>query len=250
MTESPVSPATAAAAQHNRSTHAYVRVLGTAIGLTTTAHGIFELRRGNRATGGHLLTDIGAFTLITNYRATGLGAIAVGLTLSGWTLTRMRSRSGAPLFLLLSALSFLLGGGIAQVPASLLVWGAATRIDSSLSWWERTLPPRARAAMAAAWLPIFVAGLGLVTAGIALWLLALPPGDRRKVGGMHYALWSVLACGFALLLAAVPCGFAIDIETGPQTNEPGETNLIKAHRSTEAALPLAGGGGARPCDLR
>jgi hypothetical protein len=73
MAESSASPAAAAAGQHNRSTHAYVRVLGAAIGLTATAHGIFEFRRGNRATGGHLLSDIGAFTLITNYRATGVG---------------------------------------------------------------------------------------------------------------------------------------------------------------------------------
>jgi hypothetical protein len=196
----------------NRSTHAYVRVLGTALGLTATAHGIFELRRGNRATGSHLLTDMGAFTLITNYRATGIGTVAIGLMLSGWSLAHMRSRNGAPVFLLLSTLSFLLGGGIAQAPVSLLVWGAATRIDSSLSWWEQSLPPRARAAMAAAWLPAFVAGVGLVAAGIALWLLVLPPGDRRKVGGMQYVLWSMLGCGLALLLAAVPCGFARDIE--------------------------------------
>jgi hypothetical protein len=229
MTETSVSSATDAAGQYNRSTHAFVRVLGAAIGLTATAHGLFELRRGNRTTGGHLLADIGAFTLITNYRATGIGAIAVGLTLSGWTLARMRSRSGAPVFLLLSSLSFLLGGGIAQVPASLLVWGAATRIGGSLSWWERSLPPKARAAMTAAWLPVLVAGFGLVMVGIALWLLVLPPGHRRKVGGMHYALWSILACGLALLVTAVPCGFARDIETGLQTTEPGKTNLIKAH---------------------
>ena len=48
--------------------------------------------------------------------------------------------------------------------------------------------------------------------GIAFWLLVLPPGERHKVGGMHYALWSVLGCGLALLVVAVPCGFARDIE--------------------------------------
>jgi hypothetical protein len=196
----------------NRSTHAYVRVLGTALGLTAAAHGVFELRRGNRTTGGHLMTDMGAFTLVTNYRATGLGAMSAGLTLCDWSLSRMRSRSGAPVFLLLSTLSFLLGGGIAQLPVALLVWVAATRIDSSLSWWERSLPPRARAAMAAAWLPLLVTGLGMVTVGIALWLLVLPPGDRRRVGAMHYVLWSFLAGGLALLVAAVPSGFARDIE--------------------------------------
>jgi hypothetical protein len=213
MTESSLSPAAAGVGSHNRSTQTYVRVLGAALGLAATAHGVFELRQGDRETGGHLLTDMGAFTLLANYRATGFGAMSVGVALCGWSLSRMRSRSGATVFLLLSVLAFLLGGGVAQVPVSLLVWGAATRIDSSLSWWKRSLPPKAREAMAAAWLPVFIAGLGLVATGVALWLLVLPPGDRRKVGGMHYALWSLLASGLALLVAAVPCGFARDIET-------------------------------------
>ncbi|HTX70300.1 MAG TPA: hypothetical protein VMH50_14320 [Thermoleophilia bacterium] len=203
----------------NRSTHAYVRVLGAALGLTATAHGIFEVRRGNQATDGHLLPDMGAFTLIANYRATGFCAMSAGVALSGWSLARMQSRRGAPVLLLLSTLAFLFGGGIAQVPVSLLVWGAATRTDSSLSWWERSLPPRARVAMAAAWQPVFVAGLCLAAAGIVLWLLVLPPGDRRKVGGVHYVLWSMLGCGLALLAATVPCGFARDIETRLRTIE-------------------------------
>jgi hypothetical protein len=140
MAETSLPRATDATGHHNRSTHAYVRVLGAAIGMAATAHGIFEVRRGNRATDGHLLTDMGAFTLIANYRAMGIGAIAIGVTLSGWTLTRMRPRGGAPVSLLLSTLSFLLGGGIAQVPASLLVRGlrpagsAACTTPSGRSW--------------------------------------------------------------------------------------------------------------------
>lgn len=212
------SQATGTLHYNNRSTHAYVRLLGIGIALTGVAHGLFELRRGDRATGGHLLTDIGAFTLLRDYRATGVAAIANGFTLSGWTLTRMRSRRGPLVFLLLSMTSFLFGGGVAQVPASLLTWGAATRIDSSLSWWQRVLPAKARHAMAAAWLPVVIAGFGFAVVGVALWLLVLPPGDRRRVGGLHYTLWSILACGCALLVLAVPCGFARDIEMRTTTS--------------------------------
>jgi hypothetical protein len=212
MTEKPVPLAAGSVEYHNRSTYAYVRLLGTALGLVATAHGLFEIRQGNRSTGGHLMANIGAFTLIPNYRATGIAAVATGSALSGWTLARMRSRSGPPVFLLLSALSFLLGGGIAQGPASLLIWGVATRIGSSLSWWDGILPAKLRRAMAGSWLTILVVGFGLVMVGVALWLLVLPPGERRKVGGMHYILWACLACGLALLVAAVPCGFARDIE--------------------------------------
>ena len=212
MTGTPASPATNAGCYLNPSTHAYTRVLGTAIGLAAAAHGVFALRQGNRGTDGRLMSDIGAFTLLPNYQATGVAAIVMGLTLSGWTLRRIGSRRGPPVFLLLSTLSFLLGGGVAQAPASLLVWGVATRIDSSLSWWERILPAKMRRAMAGAWLALLVAGFGLVLVGIALWLVVLPPGTRRRVGGMHYALWSILACGLVLLVAAAPCGFARDLE--------------------------------------
>ena len=235
MAETPVPLAADATQYDNPSTHAYVRVLGTAIGLAATVHGLFEVRQGNRSTGSHLLTDIGAFTLIPNYRVTGMAAIATGSALSGWTLARMSSRSGPPVFLLLSTLSFLLGGGIAQVPASLLTWGVATRIGSSLSWWERILPAKLRRAMAGSWLTILVAGFGLVMVGVALWLLVLPPGERRKVGGMHYVLWSILACGLALLLAAVPCGFARDLEMRASASDAAARQGTQAPSSQSAA---------------
>src|SRR3974390_1619955 len=116
---SPMTSKGRVARHDNRSTHAYVRMLGTAIALTGASHGLYELRRGDRATGGHVLTDIGAFTLLPGYRATGIAAIATSLAVAGWTVTCTRSRRGPSVFLLLSAASFLLGGGIAQVPASL-----------------------------------------------------------------------------------------------------------------------------------
>jgi hypothetical protein len=36
---------------------------------------------------------------------------------------------------------------------------------------------------------------------------------------MHYALWSVLACGVGLMVAAVPCGFARDLEIRATTQK-------------------------------
>jgi len=137
----------------NRSTHSSVRLLGTAIGLASTAHGVFEVRQGNKATDGRLLTDIGAFTLVPNYRATGVAAIATGLTLAGWTLAGIRSRSGPPVFLLLSALSFLLGGGIAQVSASLSGWSCCRPASVAGSAVRTTSCGRASPAVSPCWSP-------------------------------------------------------------------------------------------------
>lgn len=212
MSVSTLGSAGGVATRLNRSTHAYVVLLGTVIGLAGAAHGLFEILQGNRSTRGKLLREIGAFTLIQNYLATGVAAVVTGLTLSTWTITRIQRRDGPSVFLLLSTLLFLVGGGIAQAPASVMVWAVATRIRSSLSWWERTLPPAARTLMARAWLPTLLTGFGLLLAGVAIWLLVLPPGKRRAVGPLHYLLWSILLCGLVLLVAAIPCGFARDIE--------------------------------------
>ena len=89
--------------------------------------------------------------------------------------------------------------------------------------------------MAGSWLTILVAGFGLVMVRVALWLLVLPPGERRKVGGMHYVLWSILACGLALLLAAVPCGFARDLEMRASASDVAARQGTQAPSSQSAA---------------
>jgi hypothetical protein len=51
MAESSATSAADATRHHNRSTHAYVRLLGTTIGPASATHGVFAFGRGNRTTG-------------------------------------------------------------------------------------------------------------------------------------------------------------------------------------------------------
>jgi hypothetical protein len=196
----------------NASTRLYVVVLGTLIGLTGVAHGIFEVFQGDRPTDGWVLSGIGAVTLIGNYRHTGIAAITVGLGVVTWTLLGVHRRYGPVVFLALSLLLVLVGGGVGILPVTIVASVVATRIRAPLSWWRDVLPGKRRRVLAAVWLPAFVSGFGLLVAGIIFWLLVLPPGPMRSVGTSHYLLWSVLVAGLACMMLAIVCGFARDIE--------------------------------------
>lgn len=172
------------------------------------------MAQGDRPTGGWLLSGIGAVTLIGNYRATGMAAIIVGLGVVGWTFLCVHRRWGPIVFLAASLVLVLVGGGVAIVPVSLVAAIVATRIHSPLTWWSSVLAARIRLRLSAAWLPTLVSGLALLLVGIAYWLIALPPGPVRVVGSPEVLLWSVLGTGLALMLLALVCGFARDIELG------------------------------------
>lgn len=196
----------------NASTRLNVVVIGTLIGLTGMAHGVFEVLQGDRPTGGWLLSGIGAVTLIGTYRLTGIAAVIIGAVVVAWTLFGVQRRHGPVVWLALALLLVLFGGGVAILPAAILAFAVATRIASPLSWWRAVLPARVRSALSAAWLPALVSGIGLLLAGIAFWLVVLPPGAVRPVGPLQYLLWSVLLAGLALMLLALVCGFARDVE--------------------------------------
>lgn len=197
----------------NASTRVYVLILGTLIGLTGIAHGVFEFLQGDRPTGGWLLSGVGAVTIIGNYRLTGIAAAAVGVAVVAWVLVGVHKSGGPLVFLALSLVLVLVGGGIAIVPALLLAFAVATRIHAPLSWWTRALPEAIRRVLADSWLPSLLGGLSLFLAGVAFWLVVLPPGaEQRAVGPLHYLLWSLLLAGLLLLVFALVSGFARDIE--------------------------------------
>ena len=202
----------------NPSTRVYVLVMGVLIGSSGVAHGIFEIAQGNRGTGGMLLAGIGALTVIPNYLLTGIASVAMGTALIVWTFGFIHRRHGPVVFLILSLVLFVVGGGIAQAPAFVFVFAVATRINARLSWWERVLPRAARSFLSRAWLPTLLAGLSVFMVGVATWLVLLPPGEPRPIGPLHYAVWSFLLVGFTLLVLAPVFGFARDIEIAASRN--------------------------------
>jgi hypothetical protein len=187
-----------------------VLILGVLGGLGGMVHGLAEVRKGNTGTEGHVLASVGAVTLIPNYLATGIVALALGAAAVIWTVGFAHRKHGPVVFLALFVALFLAGGGVAQVPFFVLGWGVATRIGKPVSWFDR--PPLAqwRPGLAAAWSPLLVAAVACLAGGMLVWMVLLPPGVGRPISVVHYVCWSLLGGGLALLPCAVFTGLARD----------------------------------------
>ena len=217
MTPHIFHPARAFSWQNVDSLRAYAVIQGVIGGLAGAIHGLYELQRGNTPTGGHLLSAVGAFTLIPNYLFTGAAAICAGLALIVWTVAFLHRRRGPAVFLLLAVLLFLVGGGVAQVPFFLIAFGVAAQINRPLTWWQRTLPTGLRQRLARLWPALFAAGYAFFLAGFGIWLFLLPPGTLYTGRPIEYICWSALAIGFALQMCAILAGFAREVQRRAQT---------------------------------
>jgi len=151
-----------------------VAVLGTLVGLAGVEHGIGEILQGPVAPDGlfimswpdaaamDILSGEPAMTLIPNLLVTGVLAVAVGLTVTAWSIWFAHRRYGGLALVGLSVLLLLVGGGIAPPIMGVVVGAVATRIGTA----PRRRVGRTGRALAAAW-PWFLAGavlgyLGLV----------------------------------------------------------------------------------------
>jgi hypothetical protein len=198
----------------NQSTRLYVTIQGSLIGLVSMVHGVAEIMQGNRPTEGMLLKDVGAFTLIPNYLFTGIATILVGLGILVWSIRFIHTQHGATGFLILSIVSFLVGGGIGEVVLFLITWGVAMQIRQPLTWWRKNLPEKSRKWLAKMWRLNFVAGYFFIFVGVLLWLVFTPPwmAFENKSLLMLYACWASLLIGLAFQVLTIVSGFARDIQ--------------------------------------
>ncbi len=198
--------------QNINATRLFALIQGIFIGLSGMIHGISEVFQGNKPTGGLLLESIGAFTIIPNYLMTGIAAIVVGLAVLFWTIAFIHKKNGPTIFLLLSILLFLAGGGIAQVLLFLITWAVSTRIDKPLSWWRKSLSENLRIRLANIWPAILMTGYGFVAVGVGIWLILTPPGAAYKDPLALYVCWAFLIIGVLILVCSIVAGFAHEIE--------------------------------------
>ena len=211
-----------------------VLILGTLGGVAGALHGLSEIQKGNVSTEGHLLSSVGAFTLVTNYLATGVAAVILGTAGVVWTVGFVHLRHGPLVFLGLFLALFCVGGGIAQAPFILLGWGVATRINKPVTWFDR--PPLAswRTALSTTWLPLLVSSLAPLVAGMGIWMILLPPGVEHGASAAQYLCWSLVAISALLLPCAALAGLARDATAGvgneASAGRPEESMLIESGR--------------------
>jgi hypothetical protein len=124
---------------------------GVYAGLLGMEHGFFEALQGTVATKGPRIMAAGfelpfpfghepALTLIPNYLATGIAAMAVGLAIVVWSVGYVHRKHGAWVLLLLSVTLLLVGGGFGPISLLIVACVAASGISRPLNFWRNCLP--------------------------------------------------------------------------------------------------------------
>jgi hypothetical protein len=124
---------------------------GVLVGLAGIEHGIFEILQGNVIPEGIMIDAIGpsqrlweyssetALTIIPNMLLSGILAVIFGLAVTIWAAYFIDKKYGARVFMLLSIILWLVGGGFAPVLMAVFAFLAASRIDRPLNWWRSHL---------------------------------------------------------------------------------------------------------------
>ena len=194
--------------------------LGVCAGISGLDHGFFEALQGNKATDGLVVQAIGpdqrmwvhgteeAFTVVPNFLATGILAIAAGLALIVLSLFFLDRRRGASSFAQLGALLFLVGGGVAQVWFVMLGWAVATRIGRPPARLGRL---RISRALAGHWAVLLAVSVVLYLIALEIAIAGFVPGVSDP--SLLLAIcWSSLGVMLVLLVLAIDGGFAYDLE--------------------------------------
>jgi hypothetical protein len=209
----------------NAATRIIVSTLGVLVGIGSINHGLLESLQGYRPTPGLIVNALGAgyrwtvwkqggegaFTLIPNFLVTGILATSLGVLMILWTLLFIHKKHGPGVFLLLGIASFLTGGGIAQIVLFIIVWGYATRIQSSLAFWRWLIPLSARPALGCLWPWTLTAATVLFLVALEIAIFGYVPGAFSQMQILHIC-WTILGIALLIYLMSSLSGFARDIE--------------------------------------
>ena len=205
------------------ATRTVAAVLGVLAGVSGLDHGLFETFQGDAPTPGLMVQAIGpaqsiwaygtedAFTLVPNFLATGILAIAVGVLISAWSIGFIHRQNGSGVFLVLGTVLFLVGGGVAQVVFIALGWAVSRRINRPWTSGRHFLPVGADRVLAKRWWALLLAGLAFGVVALEIAISGFVPGvtdpDRIQV-----ICWTALGTMLMLLLLAIAAGAAHDAE--------------------------------------
>lgn len=192
----------------NQKTAMTTSVLGVLLGLGGILnHGLFEILQGNTPTPGYYIEAIGrqhrfwihgtegAFTVIPNFLLTGICVIVIGLAVIVWSVGYIQTKHGASVLLALFILLTLVGGGIGHIIIFLPTWAWATRINKSLTRWNKRLPVKLRKTLPGLW-PYTLTGT------VVSWLLVMELGIFGYIPGLENPD-AILNIVFALLFSTL-----------------------------------------------
>ncbi len=209
----------APARPHDHATWLNTVVLGIVFAVAGFHHGFFETLQGNTPTNGWGIASIGeaqrmwehgsdaAVTVIHNFLATGIAAMALSVAVVPWCLFGLRTRHGRTGFLLLFVALTAVGGGIGFVLFYLTAWAYAVWLNRLLRDRRRMMRPPTRAALAAMWPAALALSAFLFIVGLEISVFGLPGLEPDTVLAV---CWSALLAALVLEHLAYVAGFARD----------------------------------------
>jgi hypothetical protein len=133
-----------------------VSTFGAILGIAGLEHGVGEILQGNKAPEGifiqswpnnqlyEILNGEPAMTIIPNYLLTGILAILTSTILIIWAIGFIETKHGGLIFILLSFMTMLVGGGLAgPILIGIIVGIAGTRINTQWAWLKDHISTRA-----------------------------------------------------------------------------------------------------------
>jgi hypothetical protein len=207
--------------RENNATRLIVSTLGVLLAVGGIDHGLFEALQGDKPTGGLLVHAIGeqnrmwaygtedAFTLIPNFVITGVVAIVVSVLIAVWSLGFIHKKNGSLIFLILSVVLFLVGGGVAQIVFFTLAWVISMRINKPLGL-QVIFPESVLRVLARLWLPLLTAFTLLALIALEIAIVGYVPGVSDPKLALHIC-WSILGVALGVLFLACLGGFAHDL---------------------------------------
>jgi hypothetical protein len=150
------------------ATRVIASTAGVLCGISGIEHGFFETLQGSTAPASLLISAVGpahrfwsggtetALTIVPNFLATGILAMIASVTVIVWSAALIHRKHGALVFLALSAVQFLVGGGFAQILLVPIIAAGASQINGSLRWFRALFPISVRRVLAKLWLWLLV----------------------------------------------------------------------------------------------
>ena len=207
------------------ATKIIAKTLGALTGIIGFNHGFFEAIQGNHATGGFVINAVGkgnswtvwsnggegAFTIVPNFLVTGILTMVVGALLAVWSAGFIHTKKGGTVFLLLSSMLFLFGGGVAQIPFIILTWMVTAQINKPLDWWKKNISENTQMKIAKMWAGLLITAYLMIFFALELAIFGYFP-NVTDVATLQIILYSSLVFGGVILLCAIVAGFANDLQ--------------------------------------
>ncbi len=221
----------AEASNNVSATRRVASIFGALVGLAAIEHGYFETQQGNVKPDSLLFPAIGpaqrfweygtehALTVIPSLLVTGILAMIVGTLIVVWATGFVQRKYGAIVLLLLSVLSFGVGGGFAPIFLALAAFVAATRIGKPLTWWRTHIPAVIQTFLAWLWPWSLIAFVLVFFLSVEIAIFGYPFVGLWGAEATLAALYNASYIMLGLMVFSPLTAFAYDTKSHPHPKQ-------------------------------